>query len=59
VGLLIGTGFELVLRVVRAHLLDTAGKKTDVILRHPVRTHHRHGNESQARDHWRLCPEHS
>ncbi|MDO7895316.1 type I secretion system permease/ATPase [Pseudomonas citrulli] len=32
VGLLIGTGFELVLRVVRAHLLDTAGKKTDVIL---------------------------
>ncbi|SFY31671.1 type I secretion system permease/ATPase [Pseudomonas sp. NFACC36] len=32
VGLLIGTGFELVLRVVRAHLLDAAGKKTDVIL---------------------------
>lgn len=32
IGLLIGTGFELVLRVVRAHLLDTAGKKTDVIL---------------------------
>ncbi|MCE0460354.1 MULTISPECIES: type I secretion system permease/ATPase [Pseudomonas] len=32
VGLLIGTGFELVLRVVRAHLLDTAGRKTDVIL---------------------------
>ncbi|QHA81564.1 type I secretion system permease/ATPase [Pseudomonas mediterranea] len=32
VGLLIGTGFELVLRVVRAHLLDSAGKKTDVIL---------------------------
>lgn len=27
IGLLIGTGFELVLRVVRAHLLDTAGKK--------------------------------
>lgn len=32
IGLLIGTGFELALRVVRAHLLDTAGKKTDVIL---------------------------
>ncbi len=32
IGLLIGTAFELVLRVVRAHLLDTAGKKTDVIL---------------------------
>lgn len=32
IGLLIGTGFELVLRVVRAHLLDQAGKKTDVIL---------------------------
>ncbi|MCY7259336.1 type I secretion system permease/ATPase [Pseudomonas protegens] len=31
-GLLLGTGFELVLRVVRAHLLDQAGKKTDVIL---------------------------
>ncbi|MNJ07041.1 type I secretion system permease/ATPase [Pseudomonas alkylphenolica] len=32
VGLLIGTLFELVLRVVRAHLLDQAGKKTDLIL---------------------------
>ncbi|WP_322614402.1 type I secretion system permease/ATPase [Pseudomonas sp. BIC9C] len=32
IGLLIGTAFELVLRIVRAHLLDTAGKKTDVIL---------------------------
>lgn len=32
IGLLIGTGFELVLRVVRAHLLDSAGKRTDVIL---------------------------
>ena len=32
VGLLIGTGFELLLRVVRAHLLDQAGKKTDLIL---------------------------
>ena len=32
VGLLIGTLFELVLRVVRAHLLDQAGKRTDVIL---------------------------
>ncbi|WP_025132211.1 type I secretion system permease/ATPase [Pseudomonas sp. PH1b] len=31
-GLLIGTGFELVLRILRAHLLDQAGKKTDVIL---------------------------
>ena len=31
-GLLIGTCFELVLRVVRAHLLDQAGKKTDLIL---------------------------
>jgi ATP-binding cassette subfamily C protein LapB len=32
VGLLIGTGFELLLKVLRAHLLDTAGKKTDVVL---------------------------
>lgn len=32
IGLLIGTGFELTLRLVRAHLLDQAGKKTDVIL---------------------------
>nr|WP_296249260.1 type I secretion system permease/ATPase [Pseudomonas sp. UBA4194] len=32
VGLLIGTLFELVLRVVRAHLLDQAGKRTDLIL---------------------------
>ncbi|MFF5865808.1 type I secretion system permease/ATPase [Pseudomonas sp. NPDC012596] len=31
-GLLIGTAFELVLRMVRAHLLDQAGKKTDLIL---------------------------
>ncbi|WP_371919633.1 type I secretion system permease/ATPase [Pseudomonas sp. BBP2017] len=32
VGLLIGSLFELILRVVRAHLLDQAGKKTDLIL---------------------------
>lgn len=32
VGLFIGTAFELVLRMVRAHLLDQAGKKTDLIL---------------------------
>jgi len=32
VGLLIGTAFELTLRLVRARLLDQAGKKTDVIL---------------------------
>ncbi|WP_236234963.1 type I secretion system permease/ATPase [Pseudomonas tohonis] len=32
IGLLIGTGFDLLLRVLRAHLLDTAGKKTDVVL---------------------------
>ncbi|MEG0859668.1 MAG: type I secretion system permease/ATPase [Pseudomonas sp.] len=32
VGLLIGTLFELILRIVRAHLLDQAGKKTDLIL---------------------------
>lgn len=31
-GLFIGTAFELVLRTVRAHLLDQAGKKTDLIL---------------------------
>ncbi len=32
IGLLIGTGFEMVLRLVRAHLLDQAGKRTDLIL---------------------------
>ncbi|MGH8353382.1 MAG: type I secretion system permease/ATPase [Pseudomonas sp.] len=32
IGLLLGTLFELALRVVRAHLLDLAGKKTDVVL---------------------------
>ena len=32
IGLFIGTAFELVLRIVRAHLLDQAGKKTDLIL---------------------------
>jgi ATP-binding cassette subfamily C protein LapB len=32
IGLLIGTAFELTLRLVRARLLDQAGKKTDVIL---------------------------
>ncbi|MBD1590220.1 type I secretion system permease/ATPase [Pseudomonas typographi] len=32
IGLLVGTAFELVLRVTRAHLLDQAGKKTDLIL---------------------------
>ncbi|NBA97800.1 type I secretion system permease/ATPase [Pseudomonas sp. R5(2019)] len=32
IGLLIGTVFELILRVVRAHLLDQAGKRTDLIL---------------------------
>jgi len=32
IGLMLGTLFELVLRVVRAHLLDQAGKKTDLIL---------------------------
>jgi len=32
IGLLVGTVFELILRVVRAHLLDQAGKKTDLIL---------------------------
>lgn len=32
IGLLLGTIFELLLRVLRAHLLDVAGKKTDVVL---------------------------
>ncbi|WP_213879838.1 type I secretion system permease/ATPase [Pseudomonas sp. dw_358] len=32
IGLLVGTVFELILRVVRSHLLDQAGKKTDLIL---------------------------
>ncbi|MFB4392195.1 MULTISPECIES: type I secretion system permease/ATPase [unclassified Pseudomonas] len=32
IGLFIGTAFELILRMVRAHLLDQAGKKTDLIL---------------------------
>lgn len=32
IGLFIGTSFELLLRVLRAHLLDTAGKKTDMVL---------------------------
>jgi len=32
IGLLIGTLFELGLRSIRAHLLDQAGRKTDVIL---------------------------
>ena len=32
IGLFIGTSFELLLRVLRAHLLDNAGKKTDVVL---------------------------
>lgn len=32
IGLMLGTLFELVLRVVRAQLLDQAGKKTDLIL---------------------------
>ncbi|WP_430472510.1 type I secretion system permease/ATPase [Zestomonas insulae] len=32
VGLLLATLFELTLRVLRAHLLDVAGKKTDVVL---------------------------
>ena len=27
IGLLIGTGFDLLLRVLRAHLLDTAGRR--------------------------------
>lgn len=32
IGLLIGTLFELLLRLLRAYLLDLAGKKTDVVL---------------------------
>lgn len=32
IGLFIGTTFDLLLRVLRAHLLDMAGKKTDVVL---------------------------
>ena len=32
IGLFIGTGFDLLLRVLRAYLLDVAGKKTDVVL---------------------------
>ncbi|SNR89622.1 ATP-binding cassette, subfamily C, LapB [Pseudomonas segetis] len=32
IGLFVGTSFELLLRILRAHLLDTAGKKTDVVL---------------------------
>ena len=32
IGLFIGTSFELLLRVLRAYLLDVAGKKTDVVL---------------------------
>ncbi|GLK90571.1 type I secretion system permease/ATPase [Pseudomonas turukhanskensis] len=32
IGLLLGTLFELLLRVLRSHLLDVAGKKTDVVL---------------------------
>ena len=32
IGLLIGMGFELLLKILRSHLLDTAGKKTDVVL---------------------------
>lgn len=32
IGLFIGTAFELLLRVLRAYLLDVAGKKTDVVL---------------------------
>ncbi|MBD9415079.1 type I secretion system permease/ATPase [Pseudomonas sp. PDM16] len=32
IGLFIGTGFELLLRVLRSYLLDVAGKKTDVVL---------------------------
>ncbi|WP_373321919.1 type I secretion system permease/ATPase [Pseudomonas paralcaligenes] len=32
IGLFVGTGFELLLRVLRAYLLDVAGKKTDVVL---------------------------
>src|SRR5690606_20507094 len=32
IGLFVGTGFELLLRVLRAYLLDVAGKKSDVVL---------------------------
>jgi ATP-binding cassette subfamily C protein LapB len=32
IGLFIGTSFELLLRVLRANLLDSAGRKTDVVL---------------------------
>lgn len=32
IGLLIGTGFDLLLRILRANLLDSAGKKTDIVL---------------------------
>ena len=32
IGLFIGMGFELLLKILRSHLLDTAGKKTDVVL---------------------------
>ncbi len=32
IGLMIGMGFELLLKILRSHLLDTAGKKTDVVL---------------------------
>ncbi|MCF7204058.1 type I secretion system permease/ATPase [Pseudomonas oligotrophica] len=32
IGLFIGTSFELLLRVLRSHLLDSAGKKTDMVL---------------------------
>ena len=31
-GLLIATSFELMLRILRAYILDTAGKKTDMVL---------------------------
>ncbi len=32
IGLMVGMGFELLLKILRSHLLDTAGKKTDVVL---------------------------
>ncbi|WP_407692358.1 type I secretion system permease/ATPase [Pseudomonas xionganensis] len=32
IGLFLAMGFELLLKILRAHLLDTAGKKTDVVL---------------------------
>jgi ATP-binding cassette subfamily C protein LapB len=32
IGLMIGLGFELLLKILRSRLLDTAGKKTDVVL---------------------------